>query len=368
MAESKNNVKMMLAAVLRRPGDLWATEIAEFRPADDQVIVDVAACGICGSDLRYFDGENPWALHTLGVSLPNPPNIVLGHEFAGVVTDPGRFPDLEGKRVAVMSFKTCGVCEHCRSGRENLCKNTMHLGHGAGWGEREYYPGGMATRCPAWGKLCFEMPDSMSYEDAALLDVVGVGLHAARVGGVGLGDSVAVFGAGPIGNAIMQASRAMGASKVFVIDVYDVALDIANKCGATLAIDANKSDPVSIVREANGDNCAAVFDTVGSPESLRKCLDLLADSGTLVNMAVHDTEMPINALDLGSERAVRTSCNFLPEEFPLSLSLVSTGQINVRPWITHRFSLDDVVEAFDAALKKEENNAFKVMISPNGGG
>ncbi len=355
---------MISAALLRRPRDLTLAEIPEFKPDFDQVMIDVEACGICGSDLRYYYGENPWALHTLGKSLPNPPNIVLGHEFAGTVTDAGDFPQLLGKRVAVMSFKTCGACRHCRSGRENLCGNTMHLGHGAGWGKREYYPGGMADKCPAWGNLCFELPEVMSFEEAALLDVVGVGVHAARVGGVGPGSSVAVFGAGPIGNAIMQASRAMGASRTFVVDTYDVALEIAIKCNATAAIEAGEADPVNAIFEANGGACSVVFDTVGSADTFRKCIALLAEGGTLVNMAVHDMAFNLNSLDIGSERSVKTSCNFLPEEFPLSLSLVESGQIDVKPWITHRFLLREVAKAFDVALDKEKHGAFKVIIEP----
>ena len=357
----------MSAALLRKPLDLRLEQVPEFDRSADQVMIEVAACGICGSDVRYYHGANPWALHTLGKALPNPPNIVLGHEFAGVVVEAGEFAHLKGKRVAVLSFKTCGQCEHCRSGSENLCKHTMHLGHGAGWGKRDYYPGGMAERCVAWGRLCFELPDGMSFEEAALLDVVGVGVHAARLAGVAPGASVAVFGVGPIGNAIMQASRAMGASKTFAVDTYDIALDIAGECGATLAIKAGEADAASAIRETNGGPCSAVFDTVGTVDTLRQCLSLLAEGGTLVNMAVHDMEITLNSLDIGSERAVKTSCNFLLKEFPLSLSLVSSGQINVKPWITHRFSLRDVEEAFRTMLKKEELGAFKIMIEPNGG-
>ncbi|MBI5119347.1 alcohol dehydrogenase catalytic domain-containing protein [Candidatus Poribacteria bacterium] len=355
---------MISVALLHRPRDLRLAEIPGFELEFDQVMVDVAACGICGSDLRYYHGENPWALHTLGVSLPNPHNIVLGHEFAGTVTDAGGFRQLLGKRVAVMSFKTCGACQHCRGGHENLCRNTTHLGHGAGWGKLEYYPGGMADRCPAWGNLCFELPDAMIFEEAAMLDVVGVGVHAARVGGVRPGVSIAVFGAGPIGNAIMQASRAMGASRAFVVDTYEVALEIAIKCNATAAIEAVEADPVKAIFEANSGACSVVFDTVGSVDTLRKGVALLAEGGTLVNMAVHDMNLTLNSLDIGSERSIKTSCNFLPEEFPLSLSLVESGQIDVKPWITHRFPLREISKAFDVALNKEKHGAFKVIIEP----
>jgi len=243
----------------------------------------------------------------------------------------------------------------------------MHLGHGAGWGEMDYYPGGMAERSLAWGSLCFEIPDDMHFEEAALLDVVGVGVHAANLAGVGPGDSVATLGVGPIGNAIMQASRAMGASRTYVTDTYDVALDIARKCGATLALKAGEINASDEIRKANGGNCSAVFDTVGTADTIRQGLDMLAEGGTLNLMAVHDMSVDLNPLDIGSERTVKTSCNFLPEEFPLSLSLVASGQIDVKPWITHRFALSNVEEAFEIMLDKEKHGAFKIMIEPNGG-
>ena len=367
MTLSSSSSNTMSAALLRKPLELGLAQIPPFEPAPDQVIVEVASCGICGSDLRYYHGENPWALHTLGKSLPNPPNIVLGHEFAGTVADAVGFPELLGKRVAAMSFKTCGQCGQCRSGVENLCKQTMHLGHGAGWGRRDYFPGGMAERCPVWASMCFEMPDEVSFEEAALLDVVGVGVHAANTAGIGPGDSVAIFGAGPIGNAIMQASRAMGASRAYVIDTYDVALDIARKCGATISIKAGEGDASTRIREANNGNCSAVFDTVGTAETIGYSLGLLAEGGTLVLMAVHDVSVALNPLEIGSERSIKTSCNFLPEEFPLSLSLVASGQIDVKPWITHRFPLEEMEEAFKTMLNKEQSGAFKIMIEPKGG-
>jgi threonine dehydrogenase-like Zn-dependent dehydrogenase len=369
-SDNSESRKTMVAALLKEPLDLTLANIPHFELSTGQVAVEVASCGICGSDLRYFHGENPWALHTLGEARPNPPNIVLGHEFAGTVVDTfddaDCSRDLLGKRVAVMCFKTCGQCPHCRAGAEHLCKHTMHLGHGAGWGQMDYYPGGMAEKSLAWANLCFEMPDEMSFEEAALLDVVGVGVHAANLAGVGPGDSIATLGAGPIGNAIMQASRAMGASRTYVTDTYDVALDIARKCGATLALKAGEINAADEIREANCGGCSAVFDTVGTPETIAQSLDLLAEGGTLVLMAVHDMALTLNPLDIGSERTVKTSCNFLPEEFPLSLSLLASGQIDVKPWITHRFALQDVEEAFSIMLNKEQFGAFKIMIEPNG--
>lgn len=126
--------KTMKAVVLVSPGKLLVEEIPIFPLKFNEVQIKVSACGICGSDIRYFNGENPWALHTLGMQLKNPPNIVLGHEFCGTVHDVGskENENLIGKRVVVSPFKTCGVCRDCRNGNYNLCKFTKHIGHAAG--------------------------------------------------------------------------------------------------------------------------------------------------------------------------------------------------------------------------------------------
>ena len=117
---------MMKAVILVSPEKLVIDEIPVFPIGRDEVQIKVSACGICGSDLRYFKGENPWALHTLGKNLKNPPNIILGHEFCGTVCDVGSKDNqhLLGKRVVVAPYKACGVCSDCRQGNYNLCRFT----------------------------------------------------------------------------------------------------------------------------------------------------------------------------------------------------------------------------------------------------
>ena len=357
----------MLAAVLKSPGNLVLEDIPPFELGPGQVSVQVEACGICGSDLRYFAGENPWALHTLGKELSNPPNIVLGHEFAGTVveTGPETPENLLGTRVAVMCFKTCGECRLCTTGKPNLCKSTVHIGHGAGWGEREYYPGAMAERCVGWAEYCYELPEHVSSEEAALLDVAGVGLHAATLAEIEPGATVLVLGVGPVGSAIMQSARVLGASRVIAVDTYDVARSIADRLGAMATLDPAGVALMDAVKEITaGEGCNAVFDTVGTESSFRNALSLLAESGTLVNLAIHPAEFRFKGTELGGERRVRSSCNFLPEEYPEALKLVASGSIDLKPWITHRFPLDQVERAFDLALHKEESRAFKVIIEP----
>ena len=191
----------------------------------DEVLLEVAACGICGSDLRYLVGENPWAKHTLGHQEPNPADMILGHELAGVV-------ELDGqrRRVGALSFRTCGACLYCRTGRSNLCPNTQHLGHGAGWVGSN--PGGMAEYCPVWRNHLFDLPNHVSFEEATFLDGLGVAVHAVRSAGLFPGCGVLVLGGGPIGLSIGQVAAAMGAGRVALTDVYDTPLD----CGAALGM------------------------------------------------------------------------------------------------------------------------------------
>ncbi len=357
----------MKAAVLKRPGELVVEDIPVPSWERDEVLVRVRACGICGSDLRYFQGENPWALHTLGEERPNPPNIILGHEFAGEVaeTKDETLRDLVGARVVVSPYKACGRCRFCRRGTYNLCTDTIHLGHGAGWGEREYYPGGMAELCPAWADKIFPLPDSVSYEDAALLDIVGIAIHGMNVAHLAPGADVAILGSGPLGLSMVQIARIWGAKAVFCTDLSPTNLQVAQATGADAAIDATSGDPFAeILAQTRGKGVDVILDTVGSTETLSGALHILAPSGTLVNMATHKQELRLSLNDLAAERALRSSSNYFFHEFQTALDLAAAGQLNLKPLITHRFPLTEAASAFDMLLNRKPHGAIKVVLEP----
>ena len=144
-------------------------EVPDPTPGPGEIVLRVRGCGICGSDLHVT--ELPGAV---------PSGAVMGHEFAGTVVEAGSRDGerLVGTCVAVLCFRTCGECRLCASGRPHLCARTQHIGHGAGWGKRDYYPGAMAEYCIAWPEYCYPLPDHVPSEDAALLDAVGVAVHA----------------------------------------------------------------------------------------------------------------------------------------------------------------------------------------------
>lgn len=357
----------MNALVLKSPENLEFMEVPVPKLSGEQVLIKVSKCGICGSDIRYFYGENPWAKQTLQQDIPNPPNIIFGHEFSGTVikVNDADSEYLLGKRVGVQTWTTCGICVDCRSGRENFCKQTKHLGHGQGWGKMEFYPGGMAEYCPASLKNVYELPESITDEQATFLDPMTAAIHAVDIAKPALLDKVVVLGAGPIGLIIAQTVKAMGASKVFITDINDTNLTIARELGINNLLNVKTSrigitEAVTQVIGPGGANC--VYNTIGSNTSLIESLGLLCNEGVLVMMATKDKDINFPALMLSGERTIKTSTNARFSDFLRSISLLEAGLVKVDPMITHRFKLSEGILAFETACKKSETQAVKIIL------
>lgn len=360
----------MKAVVLESPRRLTLREIPawpiEAYGDPDLVLVKVAACGVCGSDFRYYAGENPWAMHTLGHHIDNPPGIILGHEYAGEVVAvlDERNAGLLGRRVAPVCSKVCGRCPDCRAGQTQLCPNTVHMGHGQGWGKREFYPGAYAEYVPAWGSGCYAIPDDLTFGEAAMMDILAVCVHVAHQGRIQPGRPVLMLGAGPAGNGIAQAVRLLGAGRVVVTDIADTALTMARKAGFGPGVDARgKSGPIlaAELRSFAPDGFGSVFDSVGGKDSFDLGLGLLGKRGTLVNMAVHDQAFPVNFMRLGSERRITTSSNFATGDYPIALSWLEGGRFQVKDWLTE-VRMEEIPGLF-AAADTSGRSAFKLVIS-----
>src|SRR5512135_1656291 len=360
----------MKAVVLESPGRLVPRDIPvwpiEAYGDPDLVLVKVAACGVCGSDFRYYAGENPWALHTLGRHVDNPPGIVLGHEFAGEVVAvlDERNAGLLGRRVAPVCSKVCGICPDCRAGRTQLCPNTVHMGHGQGWGRREFYPGAYAEYVPAWGAGCYVLPEGIGFGEAAMMDILAVCVHVAHQGDIQRGRPILMMGAGPAGNGIAQAARILGASRVVVTDVAGSPLALARRAGFDDVIDARGRSPEALAAELRAvapDGFCTVFDSVGGRASFDLGLGVLAKKGTLVNMAVHDLDIPVNFLRLGSERRITTSSNFATGDYPIALSWLESGRFEVKDWLTE-VKLEEIPGLF-AEADAAGRGAFKLVIT-----
>ena len=354
----------MKAAVLKSPGRLVVEDVRQPHAQGGMCIVKPLCCGICGSDIRYYQGENPWAQHTLGRHADNPPNIILGHELSAIVHSVPKGADegLVGRRVGVFSYVSCMKCRLCSRGQFHLCKATVHLGHGAGWGRRDYYPGGMAEYCQAWPQNLYPVPDSVSDEDAALLDVYCVAMHAVNRGGEPVGDRALLIGTGPIGLAILQILKARSMRCVVCLDKRPKALEIAGDLGADATINVLDSDPHESVAAMLDEGAALVFDTVGNAFSQRLGVESLIEGGTLVNLVANRVTLEFSMMDFAGERSVRGTSNALPDEYAECIDLLVAGRIQPSRMVTHRFGLSEVDRGFDIMLDKERHDAMKVII------
>ncbi len=350
----------MKAAILQEPERLVVQQIPDPVPAAGEIVMRVRACGVCGSDIRYFHGDNPWSQHTLGYRKPNPPNMILGHEVAGEAQLGDRTI-----RCSALAFKVCEKCRLCRTGRHNLCPNTGHLGHGAGWESYQYNPGGMAELMPVWEDKVYELPDHVSFEEATFLDGLGVAVHAVHRSGLRPGDAALVMGGGPIGLSIQQVCRALGARCTIVADVYEKPLEVGERLGADRVVDARAENVAEAVREAtNGWGAEAVFETTGLRTAQQSALDALAKGGTAVFLAGAAGGLDLGESFFSGERSITTSSNNYYRDYQTGLDLLATGRIEVAPMITHRFGLDDIARAFETVSHKAEEQALKVVILP----
>lgn len=363
----------MNAVVLEKPFHLMHKKIPiwpvnSYQNPKDLILLEIKACGVCGSDFRYYQGENPWSQHTLGYHIDNKPNIVLGHEFAGrvVAVADEKNEKWLGKRVVPLCSKVCGTCYFCTTNRPNVCPNTIHLGHGQGWGDLDYYPGAYAEYVPAWGSGCFEIPEVITYDEAAMMDILAVCLHVFNQGGFRENLPILLIGAGPAGNGIAQVARIKGASKIIIIEKSDIAIKVLkqNKFQDIINSSEKNSDTISkeIMNLTDDRGVISVFDSVGTDWSLKLGLNVLDNGGTFVNMAVHDRDIAFNNMTISGEKKITTSSNFLLNEYEESLGYLGEKKFNLKPWLT-KVSLKDIPDIFKEVVDKKTKNYFKILIS-----
>jgi len=355
------------AAVLETSYRVVVTDVETPEVEAGQALVRVKACGVASTDLKVFEGANPWALTAVDARRTNVPNIILGHELSGVVEQvaDGSPDDLVGSRVGVIPFHPCEKCDLCRQGKSHLCRSMTYLGHNTGWAKRKYYPGGMAELCPVWLDACQRLPESVSFEDATFLDSLATAVHAVNLTGLGKGSVVLVIGCGPVGLCVGQLAGNRGAEQVFVSDTYPLALEAASEVSRVRCIRADTEGVTQVVRSATGNRGVDfVFDSVGIPETQRQARAVLAPGGSIVSLAQTDHEFSLTLRNLGAERSLTTSMNYLPEDFRSAIEALADGTVKVNPYITQRMGLSMFPRVIERLRVRKRHNALKAVIFP----
>ncbi|MBU5351339.1 2,3-butanediol dehydrogenase [Paenibacillus silvae] len=336
--------------------DLRLENIAEPQPEQGQVKIKVQWCGICGSDLHeytagpiFIPAQDPHPL--TGEKAP----IVMGHEFSGQVVEVGegvtRFQ--VGDRVVVEPIYACGQCEACKQGRYNLCDKMGFLGLAGGGG-------GFSEYVTAAENMVHPIPDSISYEQGALVEPSAVALHAVRQSKLKVGDTAAVFGAGPIGLLVIEALKASGASNIYVVELSKERKAKAEELGA-IVIDPTEYNVVEEIHRRTQGGVNVAYEVTGVPRVLQQAVDSTRIGGELMIVSIFEQEAPImpNSIVM-KERTVNGIIGYR-DVFPAVISLMEKGFFPADRLVTKRIGLDEVVEhGFEALLK--EKNQVKILV------
>ncbi|XP_076465597.1 sorbitol dehydrogenase-like [Babylonia areolata] len=340
-----------LTAILYKKDDLRLEDKAIPEPGPGQVQLCMQQVGICGSDVHY------WTHGEIGDFVVQQP-MVLGHEASGVVSKLGQGVTAlkVGDRVAVEPGVPCRRCTYCKSGRYNLCLDMKFCA-------TPPYDGNLARYYIHDADFCFKLPDHVTFEEGALLEPLSVGVHACNRGNVGLGSKVLICGAGPIGIVNLLVAKARGASKVVITDLDEKRLEFARQMGADHVIPVKSKDPkvtVTQVEEVLGEGADITIECSGAPPSIRTAIYATKSGGcvVLVGLGPDLIELPVVNASV-REVDIRGIFRYV-NCYPTALAMVASGKVNVKPLVTHRFSLEQSLEAFEAAKRGE---GVKIMIS-----
>nr|WP_321262455.1 NAD(P)-dependent alcohol dehydrogenase [uncultured Sphaerochaeta sp.] len=338
---------MMKAAVLYGKKDLRLEKVPVPERKEHEVLVQILANGLCGSDIHFFtEGK-------LGPFVVDEPYIP-GHEAVGKVVEGPGFS--EGELVVIEPGIPCGKCEFCRSGRYNLCPDVVFL-------SAPPVNGTFAEYVAIDGSMLHRLPDGVSLEEGALVEPLSVGMQACNRAGLRPGSSVAIVGSGPIGLITMLVARSFGASKIFMIDVFDSRLEKAKELGADGVIHAGKDSTIEqITSLTHGRGVDVVFDTSGSSKGASSTPFLAKRGGVVVLVGWPEVSSFPFSMETVIEkeldvRGVNRYCN----TFDPVLSLLASKALSVEGIISHRFPFDQVVEAFTFA-SEHRGEVYKVMI------
>jgi len=342
----------MKAALLHGVKDLRIQNIDMPQVGDGEILVRVKAATTCGTDLKIFQRGYVGGV----IKLPT----VFGHEWAGDIVEVGEdvYRLKEGMRVRAGNSSPCLRCGMCRKEQYNLCEDMMWL-----WGAYAEY-----IKVPARIVMLNtqEIPSHLSYEEAAVTEPLACVLHGIERAGVKLGDVVAIIGAGPIGLLHLLSVRKMGADQIIISDTVDERLELAQKLGADEVINAKNEHTVEKTKSLTDDYGAdVVIEAIGLPTTWEQALRMVRKGGTVLEFGgcPPGTEIKVSTEQLHyGETTILGAFHATPAHFKKALSLIASGTIDVKPLITRKVKLDQILDAFEALTTSKTD--LKIAVLP----
>lgn len=326
-------------------GDLRLHDENEPLPEKDECLLRITAVGVCGSDVHWYEEGG------IGdADLKRP--LVLGHEFAGIIES----GDQKGRKAAVDPAIACRQCRYCEEGNPNLCDNLRFAGHDA-------VDGAMREKL-CWPKsLMHVLPDEITAVDGAMLEPLGVALHALSLGHVLPGMSVGIFGCGPIGLLMVQLARAAGAAEIIATDRLANRLDAAREFGAfhtIMAADGRENAEVDAATKGEGVDIA--FEAAGDNEAVATAIRATRPGRQVILIGIPDDDRTAFQASIARRKGLTLKLvRRMKHTYPRAIQMVQSGLVDVRSIVTHRFPLSEYKTAFETAKNRE---GIKVVIEP----
>ncbi|MDL5363256.1 2,3-butanediol dehydrogenase [Halalkalicoccus sp. NIPERK01] len=356
----------MRAARFHDSGDVRVEDIESTPVGETDIRIEIEACGICGSDLHeYRIGPHITSREPNPRTGQNIP-ITLGHEFSGTVSEVGAGVSriATGDRVTVEPNIPCGDCLYCEDGKYNLCKNAAAVGFHTG-------AGGFAENAVVPEQQVHVLPDDVTLEDGALVEPLAVGLHAVRQSGLQAGDTVGVFGCGPIGLTVVRAATAAGAKRIFVSEPNESRREVALELGADVGIDPMDQDAVDAIKKETDDGVEIAFEFAGIGPAFNAAVQSTQRDGTITVGSLNDSDISTNINDIVTteRKVVGTNCYGFPPrsfrtEFDAIIQSLAAGDIDTDAFITGRIDLKDITEEGFEALLDSETDHVKILVEP----
>lgn len=327
----------MKAARLHAARDLRLHDEPDATAGPEEELVRVTAVGLCGSDRHWF---TTGGIGDATISRP----LVLGHEIAGTLVDGPR----RGMRVAIDPADPCGRCDICRAGRANLCPTLRFAGHGS-------TDGGLRSLMAWPGRLLHPLPDAIADDEAALLEPLGVALHAIDLAEVPAGSRVSVHGCGPIGLMLIQLLRGLGAETIVATDPLPHRIEAARLLGATDARLVGEPGPSSTVEVA--------FEVAGEAAAVSSAIDAVRPGGQVVLIGIPDDDVTSFPAAAARRKELTLSLcrRMTASDLPRAIALVATGRVELRPLISARLPIERAAEAFAALV---DRRGLKTIVQP----
>ncbi|MEQ8719117.1 MAG: alcohol dehydrogenase catalytic domain-containing protein [Acidimicrobiales bacterium] len=343
----------MRAAIYRGPDWIEVGEYPDPQPGPGEILIEVHACGMCGSDL-----------HAISAGWPQP-GSVMGHEPAGVVTAVGRGVDHvgPGDRVAVVASAACGECRYCEEGARNLCTDRKAPTNGA-YAEQIVVPA---------GSFVVRLPDNVTFEEGSILEPLSVAVRAVRMASPGPEARCAVVGLGAIGQCVVQALRAGDVHEIIGIDISKPRLDLARRSGANHVVDASSVDTAEALRDLAGSGSHRgyeyadvdfVFECSGALPVMREiATTYVRPSGTIVMVALFETDVSFDANPIVRKEVVlRGSYAYDDDDIRVAADLLTQRRVDLSGLVTHVVPLESISDALD--FQRDAELSVKVVVAP----